>query len=184
MAQNLTDIVKLLATRRKYASFFEWIDKEGKELGVGEELLKELNSSGTLQLSNLKTCTPDPPDLTCENQLGELIAIEITEIVCEKAVRENQKGKDVFRVWHPGELQDEITNSLRRKDKVSLNGGPYKKLFVCLFTDEMMLTHEVVSKELARTSFGPFSQITDAFLLFSYQPSTQSYPVIRLSIGP
>jgi hypothetical protein len=28
---------------------------------------------------------------------------------------------------------------------------------------------------------GPFKQVTGAFLLFSYQPSTQSYPVIRLA---
>jgi len=29
------------ATRRKYVSFFEWIDREGKELGVAEELLDD-----------------------------------------------------------------------------------------------------------------------------------------------
>ena len=184
MAQDLKDIVKLLAARRKYASFFETFDKERKELGVGEELLKELNSSFSLQLSNLKTCSPDPPDLTCTNESGELIAIEITEVVDEDAVRENQNGNEVFRVWRPGELQQKINSSLSRKDKICLNGGPYKKLFVCLFTDEMMLTHDVVSKELAGISFGPFTQITDAFLLFSYQPTTQSYPVMRLGVVP
>src|SRR5690606_24216743 len=84
MPQDLSDIVDLLSSRRKYASFFEWIDKEGKEFGVGEELVKALNSAHSLQLIDLAPCNPDPPDLTCKNVQGDLIAIEVSEIVCEK----------------------------------------------------------------------------------------------------
>jgi hypothetical protein len=183
MPQDLSDIVDLLSSRRKYASFFEWIDKEGKEFGVGEELLKALNSTGSLELSNLAPCNPDPPDLTCHNAQGDLIAIEVSEIVCEEAVRLNQQGQDVYRVWQPGELQAAITERLARKDKVTLQGGPYQGLLVCLFTDELMLTHQGASDELSGATFGPFGQITDAYLLFSYQPCTKSYPVVKLRIG-
>lgn len=183
MPQDLSDIVDLLSSRRKYASFFEWIDKEGKEFGVGEELVKALNSACSLQLSNLAPCNPDPPDLTCQNVQGDPIAIEVSEIVCEDAVRLNQQGQDVYRIWQPGELQAAIAERLARKDKVTLQGGPYQGLYVCLFTDEMMLTPQGVSDELSNATFGPFNQITDAFLLFSYQPGTKSYPVVRLRIG-
>jgi hypothetical protein len=183
MPQDLSDIVDLLSSRRKYASFFEWIDKEGKEFGVGEELLKTMNSAGSLQLSNLALCNPDPPDLTCHNNQGDLIAIEVSEIVCEEAVRLNQQSQNVYRNWQPGELQAAIAERLVRKDKVTLQGGPYQGFFVCLFTDELMLTHQAASDDLSRVIFGPFSQITDAFLLFSYQPDTKSYPVVRLHIG-
>ena len=183
MPQDLSGIVDLLASRRKYASFFEWVDKEGKELGVAEELVKALNSGGTLQLSNLVLCNPDPPDLICQNAQGDLIALEVSEIVCEEAVRLNQQGQDVYRVWQPGELQAAIAERLARKDKVTLQGGPYHCLYVCLFTDEMMLTHQGACEELSNVVFGPYNQITDAFLLFSYQPGTKSYPVVRLRIG-
>ena len=183
MPKDISDIVDLLSSRRKYASFFEWIDKEGKELGVGEELLKALNSAGSLQLSNLAPCNPDPPDLACRNAQGDLIGIEVSEIVCEEAVRLNQQGQDVYRIWQPGELQAAITERLARKDRVTLRGGPYQSLYVCLFTDELMLTHPSASADLADAVFGPFNQITHAFLLFSYQPDTKSNPVIRLRIG-
>lgn len=182
MPLDLPDIVDLLASRRKYASFFEWIDKEGKELGVAEELVAALNAGGSLQLSGLVLCNPDPPDLTCQNAQGERIAIEVSEIVCEEAVRLNQLGQDVYRVWQPGELRTGITERLARKDRISLRGGPYRSIYVCLFTDEMMLTQKSVNEELANTKFGPFNQITGAFLLFSYDPETKSYPVVELPI--
>lgn len=171
------------ATRRKYASFFEWVDKESKELGVAEELLKVLNQTGQVQLSGAVPCHPDPPDLSCRNAEGDLIALEVTEIVCEEAVRRNQQGEEVFRLWRPGELQAAITDSLNRKDKIHLHGGPYHRLYVLLFTDEMMLTPQAVADELSGVTFGPFNKITDTFLLFSYQPVTKNYPVLRLHIA-
>jgi len=39
-----------MTNERKYASFFEWPDKERKELGVVEELLRSLNSVSPLGL--------------------------------------------------------------------------------------------------------------------------------------
>lgn len=182
MSQDLSDIIDLLATRRKYASFFEWINKEGKERGVAEELIQALNSTGPTQLRNLAPCNPDPPDLSCRDDQGNLIAVEVSEIVCEAAVRLNQQGKNVYRDWRPGELQTAIADRLGRKDEVALHGGPYQGLYVCLFTDEMTLTYQGACEELSNVIFGPFNQITDAFLLFSYQPSTRSYPVVRLRI--
>lgn len=183
MPQDLSEIVGLLATRRKYASFFEWINKEGKELGVAEELVLALNSTSSAQLGDLTPCNPDPPDLTCTDAKGNLIAVEVSEIVCEGSVRLNQQGQNVYRIWQPGELQAAIADRLRRKDKVNLQGGPYHGLYICVFTDEMMLTYQGACEEFSNVVFGPFNQITDAFLLFSYQPSTKSYPVVRLRIG-
>lgn len=183
MTQELSDILNLLSSRRKYASFFEWIDKEGKEFSVGEELLKALNQASSPQLSNLAPCNPDPPDLACQDAQGNLIAIEVSEIVCEEAVRLNQQGQNVYRIWQDGELQAAIAERLIRKDKVILHGGPYRSLYICLFTDEMMLTYQDARVELSGVIFGPFDQITDAFLLFSYQPDMKCYPVVRLRIN-
>lgn len=182
LPQNLSDIVDLLASRRQYASFFEWINKEGKEFGVAEELVAVLNADSALQLHNLAPCDTDPPDLRCEDGSGHHIAIEVSEIVCEEAVRLNQQGHKVYRVWEAGELQAAITQRLARKDQVSLHGGPCDDLYVCLFTDEMMLATQAIRDELASSMFGPFKQITAAFLLFSYDAHVKGYPVVRLRI--
>ena len=185
-SENVIAIFDQLAKGRKYASFFEWLDREGKELGVGEELLRTLSPSSDLRLDTLKNCKPDPPDLVCENGKGERIAIEVSEVVCQEAVEINQRAQTaeegVYRVWGPGDLEAHIRASLARKDKGKLNGGPYQQIWVCLFTDEMMLTHEKTSAELSAVEFGPFDQVTDAFLLFSYEPGKKSYPVLRLNL--
>lgn len=183
MSKDFSDIIDLLSSRRKYAPFFEGDDKESKEYSVGEELIRALNASCSFQLSSLALCKPDPPDLTCKDAYGNQIAIEISEIVCEESVSLNQQGQDVCRVWKHGELQAVISERLTRKDKIRLQGGPYKYLYACLFTDELMLTPQSAAEELAGVSFGPLNQITDAFLLFSYQPGSKSYPVIKLRIG-
>lgn len=182
MPQNLSEIIDLLASRRQYASFFEWINKQGKEFGVAEELVAVLNADSALQLHDLAPCHTDPPDLRCEDGGGHHIAIEVSEIVCEEAVRLNQQGQKVYRVWEPGELQAAITQRLARKDQLSLHGGPYDDLYVCLFTDEMTLATQAIRDELTTVMFGPFKQITAAFLLFSYDAHMKAYPVVRLRI--
>jgi hypothetical protein len=181
MRDELTRAVELLSEGRQYAPFFEWPKKGGKELGVAEEFVASLNAQSGLRLSNLQLQHPDPPDLTCMNARGERVAIEVAEVVCEEAVRRTVKGEEVLRVWHPGDLTTSVTALLRRKDDKIFHGGPFAHIFVCLFTDEPMLTLDSAPAELATAHFGPFKQVTGAFLLFSYQPSTQSYPVITLA---
>ena len=42
MRQDIERLIEIAARTRKYASFFEWPEKEGKELGVVEELVSGL----------------------------------------------------------------------------------------------------------------------------------------------
>lgn len=167
---------------KKYASFFEWCDRGRKELSVVEELVIALNSSSGLTLREPREFLPDPPDCVCLNQAGELVAIEVAEIVCEEAARLNAQGTNVYRYWRTGELASHVSRVLKGKDAKSFNGGPYASIITCLFTDEPALTVEQAKTELATQQFGPFNQITNAYLLFSYQPITQSYPVIALRV--
>ena len=73
---------------RKYAPFFEWFDKGRKELGVVEELIASLNRIKQEQFHTPQLCDPDPPDCICLNESGEVVAIEVSEVVCEDAARE------------------------------------------------------------------------------------------------
>ena len=104
MRNELTRAVELLSEGRQYAPFFEWPDKERKELGVAEEFVASLNEESGLGLCNLQLQRPDPPDLTCKNARGEHVAIEIAEVVCEEAVRRTAKGEGVLRMWRPGSV--------------------------------------------------------------------------------
>ena len=165
-----------------YASFFEWHDRGRKELGVVEELIVALNNSAGLVLHEPREFMPDPPDCVCLNASGESVAIEVAEVVCEDAARLNAQGSSVYRYWHPGDLATHISRTLAGKDAKTFHGGPYSSIIACLFTDEPALTVEQAKSELSALEFGPYAQITKAYLLFSYSPATQSYPVIPLRI--
>jgi hypothetical protein len=167
---------------RKYASFFEWFEKDRKELGVAEELLGSLNATGTSGLHSLSIYKPDPPDCVCLNSTNQKVAIEVAEVVCSRAAYLNAKGRDVMRFWEPGDLSAHVNHLLIGKDGKTFHGGPYAETIACLFTDEPMLTLEHAQSELQQSSFGPFRQLTGAFLVFSYDPHSQSYPVLPLTV--
>lgn len=165
---------------RAYASFFEWHRRGQKELGVAEELVVALNASGWLGLHSPREFSPDPPDCICYTAAGEAVGIEVAEVVCEEASRLNAQGSKVYRQWEPGDLADHVARTLAGKDGKTFHGGPYCAIIACLFTDEPALTFLQAQSELAEQEFGPFFQLTAGYLLFSYQPASQSYPVIEL----
>lgn len=167
---------------RSYVSFFQWPDRARAELGIVEKMLETLAARNERVLAAPESYKPDPPDCICRNEAGELVAVEVTEVVCVEAVRQNQKGKEVFRNWRPGELQEHISIQLGEKDRKTYHGGPYAEVIVCLFTDEMLLTIERIQQELAGSTFGPFEQITSAFILVSYDASIKGYPVHTLKL--
>lgn len=168
--------------RRKYAAFFELGGKWQKELTVGEELVRTLNAEFGHSLERLALHEPDPPDLACYLD-KERIALEVTELVCAKAVEANELDRKVYREWRPGETAEALGDLLHRKDSIKLQGGPFSALWVCVFTDEFTLTAKRVAQELTNVRFGPFQQISKAFMRFSYQPGRSAYPVVRLQLG-
>jgi hypothetical protein len=167
---------------KTYASFFEWHDKGRKELGVVEELLVALNRTAGLRLHSPKEYSPDPPDCICLDGSGKSVAIEVAEVVCREAARLNAQGRAVYRSWQAGELLSQVAHVLNGKDAKTFHGGPYQAIIACLFTDEPALTVTQATAELSGQLFGPFTQLTAAYLLFSYDPGSQTYPVVKLGV--
>jgi hypothetical protein len=165
---------------KEYAPFFEWFDKGQKELGVVEELFESLNATKRTHLHMPRLYRPDPPDCVCENALGERVAIEVSEVVCERAAELTAQGHAVYRRWNHGELATHIARLLCAKDAKTFNGGPYAEIVTCLFTDEPAISSEYASSQLKGPQFGAFKQLTSGFLLLSYDPATKSYPVVPL----
>ncbi len=177
------DIIKILKSRRKYASFFEWPNKELKEMGIAKSFSNSLMMFFNIRILDLKINSKDPPDIICKDNENKKIALEITEIVCRKSIELNQKGKDVYRQWKLDELVGYVQNSLKDKDRKLFNNGPYDKIYVCLFTDELTLSFYDLKNSLESIYFGEFTKITDAFMLFSYDPGIKQYPLLRLKIN-
>jgi hypothetical protein len=166
---------------RKYASFFEWCDKQRKELGIAEELIKALAMQG-YHLRDPRIHDPDPPDCTCRDASGNLIALELVEFVSQEAVERNAKGDDVYCRWEPEDIRSHVTMLLLSKDTKNFSGGPYSDIAVVIHTDEPVLTIEMAREALDGITFGPFYQLSRAFFIFSYMPN-KDYEVIQLSVA-
>jgi hypothetical protein len=183
----LTDRLReILKRQRRYASFFEWPDKQRKELGVVEQLLKAMEVSGE---SVYRSPTSGPsanhaPDCIAYDLSGEAVAMEVRELVSEEAIQRNQKEdqwvKWVYRDWQPKEVVEEVSRILREKDAKEYHGGPYVKIAVVIYTDEMTISYNSCAELLRSNVFGPFEQVSEAFLLFPY--GSGSCPYVRLQL--
>lgn len=174
---------QILQEQRKYASFFEWPDKQMKECGVVQDLFETMEKEGTLPFLDLRS-GPHPnqaPDCIAEDESGGVVAIEVTEFVSRKAVEMNQKGRQVYRYWKPDEVINEIRSIITQKERVTYFGGPYSKIILVIHTDEIALDHETYSNVLSAPSFDT-EVINEIFFLFSYRPEVKGYPYVKLKI--
>lgn len=175
---------EILQEQRKYASFFEWPDKQIKERGVVQSLLESLETNGLLPFTGLRP-GPSPnqaPDCIAEDKIGETVAIEVTEFVSSKAIKMNQRGKDVYRDWMPDEVIDEVQKIITKKDRVRYFGGPYAKIVLVIHTDEITLDHETYTSVLSKAAFEA-RKIEEVYFLFSYRPQVKAYPYVKLKVA-
>jgi len=135
---------QILQEQRKYASFFEWPDKQIKECGVVQSLLESMENQGVFRFAALKP-GPHPnnaPDCVAEEVNGGTVAIEVTEFVSRKAIEMNQKGKNVYYYWKPDEVVNEVKNIIAKKDNVEYVGGPYSKVILVIHSREISLANK------------------------------------------
>jgi hypothetical protein len=179
------DIIReYIKHRRKYASFFEWFKKAKnvKEVGVVQCLLESLAKKSITEYRKLRACSNDPPDCLAETIDGALIGFEVKELVDQKTIELNERGKKVYRDWTISEAINRIQEIIDEKDYKKYHGGPYRKLILVIPTAEPVLTCRDLTPMLDSHCFKKTQQLHEAFLLFQYDSATQSCPYLRLKI--
>lgn len=174
------DFIKIIKNMRKYSNFFDWPEKSLKERGIVEHLLESMRQCGETSYANPRSCSDQWPDVLVKDQLGGEVGVEVTELVDETSVRENQQGNGIYCIWKPAEIKDEIEKILAKKDLKSNRGGKYTKIVLLIHTDELTVEPEKYIPLIKTWSFKKPEQINEAFLLFSYDPRTKTYPYVRL----
>lgn len=172
---------------RHHAGFFDWPNKEIKELGVIKDLVESVG--GELARLAIRPGRPDPPDAVGEREDGGLVAIEVTELVDQQVLAQNIRSEresagmapPEHRAWDKPGLIAAIGGRLTAKDGVNLQGGPFQDYLVVLHTDEAMLSHSDASEWVGNQTFIGMKQIKDAYLLFSYDG--EGYKYIRLQVS-
>jgi hypothetical protein len=174
------------ARDRGYASFFEWPDRDQKEVGVVLSLFESLLAKEGLHYSNLRARGQgnDPPDCEAAAADGRRIGIEVTALVDSQGIKNAKAGRGYYwATWDKAKLESYIVSRISAKDDaVNLKGAPYDQYWMVIHCDEPELSHDRVCALLCDWS-GPVTRLLDeAFLLFSYDPGHRICPYIRLPV--
>jgi hypothetical protein len=182
--EDEAEIVALMraarAKDRGYANYFGWsLDRDLEELHVAALFAESLENDGSLFFSQLRSrCRPnDPPDCEALLRDGARIAIEITELVDEAAIRAYKAGAQYdWAEWGKTKFVRGISRAIAAKDArfPHLKGGPYEGGYVVIIhTDEPVLSFDVVTEYLSGHQFPTPKHIKRAFLLFGYDPKVE-----------
>ena len=199
-------LLEAVRRTRRYAGSFDWPDRRLKEIGVVEVLLRAAGYTDTNPIRNLRSPDKDPPDVVGTDAAGREVAFEVTELVDEDAARMNAQldreeeakrfiaaGIDperahklasmqgLVRVWEPSEVIETVQRILTTKDEKTWHGGPYPRVVLAIHTDEPALAPADYVSAFESHPFEKPTVITDAYVLFSYDPASEAYPVARLS---
>jgi len=167
----------------RYAGFFQSPRKDWSELSVVEELVVSLEREGFDSLHNPQVFSPDPPDVICLGSGNLPVAVEVVEAVSQDAVALNAQGRKVTKWWDAAEFVTHVCGLVLAKDAKTFNGGPFQRKIVCVHTDEPVVMPDEVRVALAGIPPMRLTQIAAAYLLFSYDPGTKSYPVLRILVA-
>ncbi|ESS69431.1 hypothetical protein MGMO_134c00060 [Methyloglobulus morosus KoM1] len=189
-----TEIFDLITEARNkargYAGFFGWSsDRDIEEWGVVTCLVESLEREGEILFTSLKRRgrPNDPPDCEALNFDWKRVAIEVTELVDEKAIKNYKSGAiHEYANWDKTKFIESLQKLLSRKDSKypKLKEPPYDGGYiVVVHTDEEMLDRITVEAYLARHKFENIKYVTRAFLLLSYDPSIEMCPYYELKLG-
>lgn len=171
----LVEILKAQALPRKHASFFNWHDKEIKELDITTYLAKFLSDHEGLKIKTLKASEIDPPDCLL---IGEnfTIAVEVVELVDKAAIEAQIKERLLYpdqEPWSQVRLMGEINRLIKVKDNTKskdLLKSSYNRYALLIHTDEPELNYDSFEKLFNPTSLLKTDLLTEVYILFSYHP--------------
>lgn len=175
------------AKSRGYADFFLWsIDRDMEEWGIVTSLAETLEKEkrGFFTALRRRGRGNDPPDLEATDLSGSRLAIEVTELVDEAAIKSFKAGREYdWASWDQLKFAAALNAAVSKKDEKypKLKGGPYPGGYVVVVhTDEPELRFEACSAFVRAADLVKPKYLTRAFLLLSYDPSQGICPCIDL----
>jgi hypothetical protein len=180
-------------TERVYASYWRFSpNRDLEELHVAAHLLAYLEVFEGWTDPKVSHSEPrrDPPDCYGARADGGRFGIEVTEFVHRNtaerhelrrhAERRRQRPKpgaaDAGEVadWTAPALAKELARLVSEKDKSPVE-GPFNPYLVAIFTDETMLTEQLVKEVIDGVRFES-NYLDGAYLLLSYDPRCENLP--------
>jgi len=165
---------------RKHATFYNSHDTKVKERGIVNLFFSKNNREVELEY-----CSSDPPDVVAIEHDSKKIAIEVTELVSEEAIKKQINGKSKEYLteilsWNKEKVVDNIDKIIVRKNELfSKCFGQYDSSMLLIHTDEIDIQFEKLYEYL-ETYNCPKNSFNEIFLFTSYDPRMRKYHTYQL----
>ncbi|EPX4135594.1 hypothetical protein ACW0FU_004123 [Vibrio vulnificus] len=178
-------LTKRKAMVRKHADFFETPDKTTKELLVTQSLFQMLELETKDHLVSV-SLAQDPPDVAVVTRSGKKIGVEVTELVNEKAIGFDIKGKRLQYLkeilsWNvetlTAKLQRIISSKAKKCEKLPQG---FDELVLLIFTDEPRLNALTIEQFTKDAKFSDIEVFQSVFILTSHDPHKQGKGLLRI----
>ena len=147
-----------------------------------KDLLTSMTREGVNRYTNPRSVEDDWPDCAAEDEQGQLIAIEVTELVDEEAIQRSQRGQPVYRRWEDRDILNAVHSILLRKDQKSCHGSLYGRVILVIHTDEPELNARRLFPLIRSVRFPHLNNIKEAYIICSYDPFTETYPYCEIPL--
>lgn len=166
---------------RNHASYFNWKDKEVKELNISSYLANHMIGKGIVVTGI--TLGEDPPDVVFETENGK-IGVELVELVDNQAIQDqiNKRTEYLERPeWTRERFVSEVNHLLNKKDNPSKSmPGKYKEYVCLIHSDEPDLIGQSRDCIISKCGIIKTNLISQAYLVTSYDPQKDEYPIYQL----
>ncbi|MEX0330763.1 MAG: hypothetical protein AB3N64_05005 [Puniceicoccaceae bacterium] len=179
---------------RKYASFFDWPDKEIKEVSIVHDFSLSYFGDGKVPFSRLRLAEKDPPDCVAELEDGTLVGFEVTELVdFDTVVKWEQDRSRDYKEYESDELVELIEEIATGKDNKKYLGGPYQEISLIIHTDEPFVSTQENIHAITNCVLKPKKQISKVYLMLPppvyisgvipEKSVNESYRIIKLNLA-
>ena len=177
----LEELRTAVKKQRGYAGFYHWHGKRQKEAGILESFVEGARRVGILLTdTRLEDEGKDPPDGWTHLD-SRKIAIELTEFVDESLVaREKRTGDPQWRYWVQTDFTSKVTKVISTKDHSGF--GKTADFWLVIHSDEPALSASLVEEYCAASGTIETSGLDRCFMLLSYDPQIESYPVLEVPV--
>jgi hypothetical protein len=178
------ELEKFKKLPRTHANFFNWHDKEIKEIGIGQDFFQKLEELTGEYLVGIKNAE-DPPDVIIKTNSGRCIGVEITELVDRKAIeyqiKNDQRYAERIVHWSRENTIQKITEIIENKDKLCRSIPLHYDLLVLLiFTDEPRLTSDALNQYVEGHHWVETENIEEIYILTGYEAKYNTKKLIKL----
>lgn len=175
---------KLKKLKRNHANFFDWYDKPGKELGITNDFIVQVEKLENITFTNYEL-GDDPPDIVLERDDGTRVGMEITELVnqevIEKDIKKDPTYVEGYLSWDREKTIRNISLIIRKKDVLCERAvNKYEEIILLIHTDEPRLDSETLKSYIRDVDWPATKSVKKVYILIAYEPAMKGYTLMRL----